>query len=84
MLEKRQLLQQIVLGKLYSHTRRLKLDPCVLPCTIINSKGNKYFNLRPEPLKLLLEKIGKTQEYVPIGNNFLNRIPIAQKNKRND
>jgi hypothetical protein len=36
-----------------STCRRLKLDPCLSPCTNISSKWIKNFNIRPETLKQL-------------------------------
>jgi hypothetical protein len=33
--------------------RKLKLDPCLSPCTSINSKRIKDLNIRPENLKLI-------------------------------
>ena len=35
----------------------IKMDHCILPCTKINSKWIKYFNVRPENLKLLKENM---------------------------
>jgi uncharacterized protein (DUF736 family) len=37
--------------------RRLKLDPCLSPCTKINSKWISDLNLRPETLKQLQETV---------------------------
>jgi hypothetical protein len=54
--------------------RRLKLDPCFSPCTNINSKWIKDFNIRVETLKLQ-EVIRNTD----IGNDFLNRTQNAQQ-----
>jgi hypothetical protein len=56
----------------------LKLDPCLSPCTKINSKWIKYLNLRPETLKQLQEAVGNTLELIGMGNNFLNRTLKAQ------
>jgi hypothetical protein len=36
-------------------------------------------NIRPETLKLLQESIENTLEHMGIGNNFLNRTPMAQQ-----
>jgi hypothetical protein len=58
--------------------RRLKLDPCLSPCTKINSKWIKDLNRRPETLKKLQEAVGNTLEQIGIGNNFLNRTQKAQ------
>jgi hypothetical protein len=57
--------------------KKLKLDPCLPPCTGINSKWIKDLNIRPETLKLLQEGAGNTLEQ--IGKDFLNRTPAAQQ-----
>jgi uncharacterized protein (DUF736 family) len=45
-----------------STSRRLKLDPCLSPCTKINSKWIKDLNIRPKTLKQLQEAVGNTLE----------------------
>jgi hypothetical protein len=65
-------------GKWLSACKKLKLDPCLSPCTSINSKCIKDLNIRPETLKLLQEKAGNTLEVIGIGKDFLNRTPAAQ------
>jgi hypothetical protein len=57
----------------------VKLDPCLSPCTSINSKCIKDLNIRPETLKLLKEGEGNTLELIGIGKDFLNRTPAAQQ-----
>jgi hypothetical protein len=47
--------------------RKLKLDPCLSPCTSINIKWNKDLNIRPETLKLVQERAGNTLEAIGIG-----------------
>jgi hypothetical protein len=39
----------------YLPAKKLKLYPCLLPCTSINSKKINDLNIRPETLKLLQE-----------------------------
>jgi hypothetical protein len=57
----------------------VKLDPCLSPCTIINSKWIKDLNIRPETLKLVQKIAGNTLEALGRGKNFLNRTPAAQQ-----
>jgi hypothetical protein len=59
--------------------KKLKLDPCLSPCTSINSKCIKDLNIRPETLMLLQEGAGNTLELRSIGKDFLNRTPAAQQ-----
>jgi hypothetical protein len=59
--------------------KKLKLDPCLSPCTSINSKWIKDFNIRSEPLKLIQERTGNTLEAIGIGKDFLSRIQVAQQ-----
>jgi hypothetical protein len=59
--------------------KKLKLDPCLSPCTSINSKWIKDLNIRPETLKLLQEGAGNTLEQIGLGKDFLNRTPAAQQ-----
>jgi hypothetical protein len=56
----------------------VKLNPCLLSCTKINSKWIKDLNIGPETLKQLREAEGNTLEQIGIGNNFLNRTQKAQ------
>jgi hypothetical protein len=65
------------LEKWLSACRKLKLDPCLSPCTSINSKWIKDLNVRPETLKLVQKRAGNTLE--AISKDFLNRTPAAQQ-----
>jgi hypothetical protein len=78
-MEKRQPFQQMLLEKWLPVCKKLKLDPCLSPCTSANSKWIKDLNIKPETLKLLQEGVGNTLEQVGIGKNFLNRTPAAQQ-----
>jgi hypothetical protein len=69
----------LILGNWLSTCRRLKLDPYLCPCTKINSKWIKDFNVRPETLKLPQGKNRENFGDIGLGNYFLNRIPIAQE-----
>jgi hypothetical protein len=66
-------------SKWLSICKKLKLDPCLSPCTSINSKWIKDLNIRPETLKLVQEGAGNTLEIIGIGKDFLNRTPAAQQ-----
>jgi hypothetical protein len=78
MMKKRKLLQQMLLGKVVIHGKKLKLGPCLSPCTSINSKWIKDLNIRPKSLKLVQEGAGNTLELIGIGKDFLNKSPAAQ------
>jgi hypothetical protein len=58
MMEKRQPLQQMLLEKLDSAYRKLKVDPCLSSYTSIKSKWIKDLNIKPENLKLCREYTG--------------------------
>jgi hypothetical protein len=60
-----------------STCRRLKQNPCLSPCTRINSKWIKDLNIRPETLKQYQEAVGNTLEQSK-GNDFLNTTHKAQ------
>jgi hypothetical protein len=65
--------------KWLSICKKLKLDPCLSPCTSINSKWIKDLNIIPKTLKLVQEGAGNTLEVIGIGKDFLNRTPAAQQ-----
>jgi hypothetical protein len=65
--------------KWLSASRKLKLDPCLSPCTSINSKWVKDLNIRPKILKLVQEGAENTLEVIDMCKDFLNRTPAAQQ-----
>jgi hypothetical protein len=77
--EKNRLFNKCCWENWISACRRLKLDPCLLLCTNINSKWFKDLHARPETLKLLQGTKVKTLEHIQIGNDFLYRMPMAQQ-----
>jgi hypothetical protein len=78
-MEKRQPLQQMLLGKVASVCKKLKLDLCLSPYTTINSKWIKDLNIRPATLKLVQERAENALELIGIGKDFLNRTRAAQQ-----
>jgi hypothetical protein len=81
MMEKRHPLQQMLLENWISACRKLKLDPCLSPCTSITSKWTKDFNIKPETLKLVQERAGNTLELIGIDNDILSRTQMTQQLK---
>jgi hypothetical protein len=79
MLEERQHLQQMFLGKEVIFLQNTETDPCLSPYTSINSKWMKEFNIRPKTLKLVQERAGNTLGAIGIGKDFLNRTSAAQQ-----
>jgi hypothetical protein len=59
MMENRQLLQQMLLGKVVTCLQKTETRP---PCITINSKWIKGLNIRSQTLKLVHERAGNTLE----------------------
>jgi hypothetical protein len=57
--------------------RRMQIDPFLSPGTKLKSKWIKELHIKPDTLKLIEEKVGKSLEDMGIRENFLNRTPIA-------
>jgi hypothetical protein len=57
-MEKRQTLQEMLLGKVVCLQKKLKPNPCLSPCTSVNWKWIKDLNIRSEALKLVKEREG--------------------------
>jgi hypothetical protein len=56
----------------------MKVDPYLSPCTKLNSKWIKDFNIKPDTLNRIDERMEKSLELISTGGNFLNRTPMAQ------
>jgi hypothetical protein len=65
----------------YLPAKKQKLDPCISPCTSINTKWITHINIRPETLKLAQERAGNTLEMKAIGNDFLSKTQVAQQQR---
>jgi hypothetical protein len=55
----------------------MQIDPFLSPCTKLKSKWIKDLCIRPETLKLIEEKVGKSLEDMGTGEKFLNRTAMA-------
>jgi hypothetical protein len=55
----------------------MRIDPFLSPCTKLKSKWIKELHIKPETLKLMEEKLGKTLENIGTGDTFLTRTTMA-------
>jgi hypothetical protein len=55
----------------------MKIDSYSSSCRELKSKWVKDFNIKPDTLNLIEEKVGKNLELIGTGGNFLNRTPMA-------
>jgi hypothetical protein len=55
----------------------MRIDPSLSPCTKVKSKWIKELHIKPEKLKLIEEKVGKSLEEVGTRGKFLNRTAMA-------
>jgi hypothetical protein len=78
-MEKRQPLQQKLLGKLVSNLQKTETRSMFITLYQFSSKWIKDLNIRPQTLKLVQERIGNTLELIGIGKDFLNGTPEVQQ-----
>jgi hypothetical protein len=57
--------------------RRMQINPFLSPYTKFKSKCIKDLHIKPDTLKLIEKKVGKSLKNVGTGEIFLNRKPIA-------
>jgi hypothetical protein len=57
--------------------RRMRIDPFLSPCTKVKSKWIEELHIKPETLKLIEEKVGKSLEDMGTGEKFLNTTAMA-------
>jgi hypothetical protein len=55
----------------------MQADPFLSPCKKFKSKWNKELHIKPETLKFIEEKGGKSLEDMGTGGKFLNRTAMA-------
>jgi hypothetical protein len=55
----------------------MQIDPFLSPCTKVKSKWIKELHIKPETLKLLEEKVGRSLEDIGTEEKFLNRTATA-------
>jgi hypothetical protein len=60
-----------------SACRKMQINPFLSPCTKIKSKWMEGLHIKPNTLKLIEEKVGKSLEHMSTGEKFLNRTPMA-------
>jgi hypothetical protein len=56
--------------------RRMQINPFLSPCTKLKSKWIQDLHIKPDTLKLIEEKVGKSLKYLGTGEKFLNRTPM--------
>jgi hypothetical protein len=55
----------------------MKIAPFLSPCTKVKSKWIKEFHIKPETVKLIVVKVGKSLENMGTGEKFQNRTAMA-------
>jgi hypothetical protein len=55
----------------------MKIDPYLSTCTTLKSSWIKDFNIKPDTLNLIEEKVGKSLKLIGKGEIFLNRTAVA-------
>jgi hypothetical protein len=57
--------------------RRMRIDPFLFPCTKVKSKWIKEIHIKPETLKIIEEKVGRSLKNIGTGEKFLNRTAMV-------
>jgi hypothetical protein len=58
--------------------RRIQIDPCIPPCRNCKSKLIRFLSIKADTLNPMEEKVENVLERIGIGDNFLNRTPMAR------
>jgi hypothetical protein len=56
----------------------MQIDPYLSPFTKLESKWIKDLNIKPDTLDVIEETVRNSLEHIGIGENFLNKTPMAQ------
>ena len=56
---------------------RMQINSFLSPCTKLKSKWIKDLHIKPDTLKLIEKKVGKSLKHMGTGEMFLNRAPMA-------
>ena len=67
----------MVLVQLVDSMQKMQNDPFLFPCTKLKPKWIKNLHIKPDTLKLIEKKMGKSHKDKGTEKNFLNRSPIA-------
>ena len=55
----------------------MQINPVLSPCIKLKYKWIKDLHIKPDTLKLIEKKLGKSLEHIGTEEIFLNRTPIA-------
>jgi hypothetical protein len=55
----------------------MQIVPFLSPCTKLKSKWIKDLHIKPDTLKLIEKKVGKSLKHMDTGENFPNRTPMS-------
>jgi hypothetical protein len=55
----------------------MQIDPFSSPHTKLKSNWIKDFQIKPDPLKHIEDKLGESLKHMGTGKKFLNRTPVA-------
>jgi hypothetical protein len=55
----------------------MQINSSLSPCTKFKSKWIRDLHIKPDTVKLIEEKVGKSLDYISTGEKFLNRKPMA-------
>ena len=62
-----------------STCRRMKIEPCLSPCTKLKSKWIKDLNINLTTLNMIGEKVGSSLQDMITRDHYLGKTPVAQK-----